>query len=95
MTSLQDIHQSLVSMCRWLAVRVVWWDMRGTFLELLYRHRVTLCSMDHAVETQLQEVLCTLGPLLEEDVKLMVGAWRGCREGNGVDGWVDIFLEYC
>jgi hypothetical protein len=36
-------------LAKWLAVRVVWWDMRPEWCELVYRHRVCNTRADFAV----------------------------------------------
>jgi hypothetical protein len=34
---LQKLRAGVLSVARWLAVRVVWWEQRGSWCELLYR----------------------------------------------------------
>jgi len=48
------------AVARWLAVRIVWWDMRGEWCELLYRHRVYSTRMD-LIEQRLGQVRSALG----------------------------------
>ncbi len=49
------LRHGMDAVAKWLAVRIVWWDMRAEWLELLYRHRVCNARMDF-VEQRLGQV---------------------------------------
>ncbi|KIY93014.1 hypothetical protein MNEG_14949 [Monoraphidium neglectum] len=51
----QALRHGMEYVAKWLAARVVWWDMRGEWCELVYRHRVCNTRIDF-VEQRLGDV---------------------------------------
>lgn len=51
----------MARVAKWLAARVVWWGLRGSWLELLWRHRVVSMPLDGQRLQQLEEALGQVG----------------------------------
>ena len=45
-----SLGQSLSTICTFLATKVVYWNSRQQWLELLYRHNVDRCRIDAVLE---------------------------------------------
>ncbi|KAI8470006.1 MAG: hypothetical protein J3K34DRAFT_521690 [Monoraphidium minutum] len=69
----QTLRHGMDFVAKWLAVRVVWWDMRGEWCELLYRHRVCNSRIDF-VEQKLANRLMSLSSLLPGREQLLVAS---------------------
>ena len=66
----QTLRGGVAYVAKWLAARIVWWDMRGEWCELLYRHRVCNTRMDF-VEERLAAALVGLAQLLPPRERLV------------------------
>ncbi|WIA21715.1 hypothetical protein OEZ85_000881 [Tetradesmus obliquus] len=69
----QALRGGVAVVTKWLAVRVVWWQQRAGWCELLYRHRVTSCRIDWLLEG-LADVLGGPVGLLPRQPRLEVAA---------------------
>eukprot|EP00775_Hariotina_reticulata_P003791 gene3791-4049_t len=69
----QSLRSGVVSVMRWLSVRVVWWEQRAGWCELLYRHRVIKCRLDWLLEG-LSNTLGDVAALLPQEPRLDVAA---------------------
>ena len=57
----QALRNGLAAVSKWLAARVCWWDLRASWLELLWRHRVSSAPMEGKRMMQMEAALGQVG----------------------------------
>ena len=79
---MQSLQSGISYVTRWLVVKVVWWDLRPEWCELLYRHRVINCRLEQLILPKLNAALNDMATLLPQ---VGMGGERGVQ--NLVPGW--------